>query len=252
MDVPMPETLYSYWPLAALVGGLSAFGAVLKVVRGAWDFHYDYITRRHLKRMVELLPLTDTGSPQQKFLRQVINGEIFKIASGVKASDRDASALMCLCECGLLASNQVKKVAPFVRSSADGKIYIQISKVDTGFMIYAAICAGVVFIYSLLAFARLTYLGVTESAFMPMLVGTGFFVGCSFVVRYFLKDVRIYRSARRIQESLKTNPLPSSAALDKPDQIINNVAVAQGTCDVSGSSHDLLSSTEEKNPSKEG
>ena len=252
MDVPMPETLYSYWPLAALVGWLSAFGAVLKVVRGAWDFHYDYITRRHLKRMVELLPLTDIGSQQQKFLRQVINGEIFKIASGVKVSDRDASALMCLCEYGLLASNQVKKIAPFVRSSADGKISIQIGKIDKAFMIYAAISAGVVFFYSLSVFARLSYLGVTESALLPMLVGTGFFIGCSFVVRLFLKDVRIYRAARRIQEDLKSNPLPPSAALEKPNKIMNDLAIAQEMCEVPRPSSNVSSSMEEKNPSEEG
>jgi len=246
MGVPIPETLYSYWPLAALVGGLSAIGAVLKVVRGAWDFHYDYITRRHLKRMVELLPLTDVGSRQEKFLRQVINGEIFKIASGVKASDRDASALMCLCEYGLVSSNQVKRIAPFVRSTANGKIAIQIGRIDTAFMIYAAICAGAVFIYSLWTFARLTYIGAIGSALVPMLVGSGFFIGCSFVVRYFLRDVRIYRAAKRIRESLKTDPLPPGAVLDKPDQVIDNLAVVPRTCDVSGSSNYVLSIKEEK------
>ncbi|WP_323147850.1 hypothetical protein [Pseudomonas oryzihabitans] len=214
MDVPMPETMYHYWPLAALVGGLSAFGAVLKVVRGAWDFHYDYITRRHLRRMVELLPLTDVDSQQHKFLRQVINSEIFKIASGVKAGDRDAAALMYLCEFSLVAPGEVNKIATFVRSAAGGKISIKINWFDTVFMIYSAICASAIFGYGLWIFARLTYLGATENTFVPVLVGSGLFVGCSFVVRYFLKDVRIYRTARRIRERLKAEPLPPYKTLD--------------------------------------
>lgn len=252
MDVPMPETLYSYWPLAALVGGLSAIGAVLKVVRGAWDFHYDYFTRRHLKRTIELLPLTDVGSQQYLFLRQVINGEVFKIASGARVGDRDAAALMCLCEHGLLASNQVKRIAPFVRSTADGKITIKIGRIDTAFMVYAAVCAGTVFVYSLWAFARLTYLGAKENSVLPILVGTGFFVGCSFVVRYFLKDVRVYRNAKRIRESLKVNSLSLRAELDKSHQVIDKEAPTQSACDVANSSKYILSSDGEKNPSDEG
>lgn len=208
MDFPMPDTLYHYWPLAALIGGLSAFGAVLKFVRGAWDFHYDYITRRHLKRMIELLPLTDVDSQQYKFLRQVINSEIFKIASGVKAGDRDAAALMRLCEHGFMASGEVKKIASFVRSTACGKIEVKISRVDTAFMIYAAVCAGLVFGCGLWMFARLTYLSATENTLVPILVGSGLFFVCSFVVRYFLKDVRVYRGAKRIKERLKAEPLP--------------------------------------------
>lgn len=208
MDVPMPEALYSYWPLAAIVGGLSVVGAVLKIVRGAWDFHYDYFTRRHLKRVIELLPLADVGSRQHKFLRQVINGEIFKISSGVKTSDSKAEALMCLSEHGLVSSNQIKKIAPFVQLTVDGKFVIKISRLDTVFMVYECICAGAVFIYSLWSFARLIYLGVTANSLTPMLIGSVLFLGCSFVVRYFLSGVRRYRSVRQIKERLGNYPLP--------------------------------------------
>lgn len=213
MDLPIPEAVYTYWPLAALLSGLSVLAAVLKIVRGAWDFHYDYVTRRHLKRMAELLPLAEAGSQQHKFLRQVINAELFKIASGLKATDHKAAAMMHLCEHGLVSSNQVKKFSPFVWPAANGQIAIKISRMDTVFMIYAAICAAAIFIYGLWAFARLAYLTATTNAVMPMVVGSVVFLGCSFVVRYFLNDVRRYLLARRVREKLKSDPLPPCDAL---------------------------------------
>lgn len=216
METPIPEAIFTYWPVAALIGTFAIVGAALKTLRGAWDFHYDYFTRRHLKRIAELLPLTEPGSQQHRYLKAIIDAEVFKIASGVKTTDQKATALMHLSELGLISSNQLKKYSVFVSPTANGDIEITIRPIDTVFMVYAAICAAAVFFYSVWTFGRMAYLSHTTDTVLPAVIGSLLFLGSAYVVRYFLNDVRRYRTAKEIKARLKSEPLPTCEALKTP------------------------------------
>lgn len=203
METAIPDSLLNYWPYMVAIGALTLLGAVIRSVQGAWDFHYNYFTRRHLKRMVELLPLVIPGSPQHKYLREVIDSEIFKIAAGTKVSSQKAAALMSLCEQGLLSANKVKKMAPFVFPTDEGGVRIRIQLFDKIFMGYALVCAVLIFCYGFYSFSRLAYIGATTNTVLPTAVGVMLFLGCAFVVGIFKNDVLRYRAAQNIKFKLK-------------------------------------------------
>lgn len=203
METAALTSLLQDYPYAAyLLGTLVLIGVAIKSLRSIFDFHNDF-TRRHFRRVSELLPQTEAGSDLQHFLRHVIADEVFKIASGVTAPRRKAALLMHLCRNDFLSPNQLKPVTHFIKQKADGLAEIQISFADKLFAWYAFGSSLIVFAYGAMSFGLLAFKHGASGA----LVGAIVFAMCGVTCVLFSGDFRNYRLAKRLEKELASRPL---------------------------------------------
>jgi hypothetical protein len=204
METAALTSLLQDYPYAAyLLGTLVLIGVAIKSLRSIFDFHNDF-TRRHFRRVSELLPQTEAGSDLQHFLRHVIADEVFKIASGVAAPRRKAALLMQLCRNDYLSPNQIRPVAHFIKQEADGLAEIQISFADKLFAWYALGSSLLVLGYGAVSFILLVFKHGASGA----LVGAIVFAMCGAACVLFSGDFRNYRSAKQLERELASRPLP--------------------------------------------
>jgi hypothetical protein len=197
-------TLFQDYPYAAyFLGTLLLIGVAIKSLRSVFDFHNDF-TRRHLRRVSELLPLTQADNDLQHFLRHVIADEVFKITSGVAAPRQKAALLMHLCRNDYLSPNQLKPVARFIKQKTGGLAEIQIDFADKLFAWYAFGSSLIVFAYGAISFGLLAF----EHGAKGALVGAIVFAMCGVTCVLFSGDFRNYRLAKRLENQLASRPLP--------------------------------------------
>lgn len=201
MDTALLENNFIATVVATVItlGGFS-----IKFLRGAFDFHYEYFTRRHLRRMTDLLPQVEPNSLQHGFLKQVINAEVFKIASGLSATNRNAAALMHLCRYKRISPNQVKQLARHLDVKPSGHVAIKIDAFDTFTAYYSLGAAIVIFFFGVYAF--ITSFAINSE--FGWIAGAIMFLICCFVVKLFLKDFYNYRGVQRVRNELHVSPIP--------------------------------------------
>jgi hypothetical protein len=204
MESTLPALLENNLGFALATGLITLLGFSIKILKGAFDFHYEYFTRRHLRRMTDLLPQVDPDSLLHHFLKQAISIEVFKIASGLKTTNLYAAALMHLCKFKRLSPNRVKHFVRHVELRPDGHVTISINTMDKVAAYYSFTAATVIFIYG--AYAFITSFAINEQ--YGWIAGAVMFLICSAAVRFFLKDWRNYQDVKRIQRDLVANPLP--------------------------------------------
>lgn len=183
---------------------ITLIGFSIKILKGAFDFHYEYFTRRHLRRITDLLPQVEPNSLQHGFLKQAINAEVFKIASGVKTTNRDAAALMHLCKYTRISPNQVKQFARHIDVNSDGHVAITINKLDKVTAFYSVGSALVILGWG--GYAFITSFAI--QAEYGWVAGAIMFLISSFIAGLFLRDFRSYRVVQRVRNELRSDPIP--------------------------------------------
>lgn len=210
MEISLPAWLVNNLGIAAFLGAVALVGKSLQIAKGLFDFHYDYFTRRHLRRAAELLPLVEPTSQHHQFLQQVIAGEVFKIASGVDAVGRKAEILMHLRQSGLVRTSQMKKLARFIEPSTNGQAEIRIGKVDWVLIGYSLISSTLIFLYGLVMFIRFAWM----SEPVAWIGGSALFLVSALVARFLSGDYRVYRALVRLKDELAEKPIPASEPND--------------------------------------
>ncbi|MDH4560649.1 hypothetical protein [Pseudomonas sp. BN411] len=206
MEISLPAWLVNNLGIAAFLGAVALVGKSLQIAKGLFDFHYDYFTRRHLRRAAELLPLVEPTSQHHQFLQQVIAGEVFKIASGVDAVGRKAEILMHLRQSGLVRTSQMKKMARFIEPSTDGQAEIRIGIGDWLLIGYSLVASTVIFLFGLFVFLRLAF---SDDPF-AWIAGSGLFLISALVSRLLSSDYRVYRALKRLNVEMANKPFPAS------------------------------------------
>ncbi|MGY8832595.1 MAG: hypothetical protein ACKVIS_24305 [Pseudomonadales bacterium] len=204
MDNPLPTLLENNIGFAILSGLFVLFGFAMKILKGAFDFHYEYFTRRHLRRITDLLPLVDPGSLQHDFLKQAISIEVFKITSGLKTTTLNAAALMHLCKYKYISPNQVKLFERHTEIQPGGHVLLSIKAMDKFIAYYSGIAASVILIFGLSAL--ITSFKITDK--YGWIAGVVVMLMCIGAASFFLKDWRSYKTVKRIQSQLQANLLP--------------------------------------------
>lgn len=204
MENAIPALLENNPGFTIAASFFALLGLAIKILKGAADFHYDYFTRRHLRRITELLPLVEPGSLQHDFLKQTVDGEVFKIAAGLKTSNRHAAALMHLCKLRLISPNQTKLFAHHIEPRTDGKVVLTLSKLDKIGAIYAVVAASVILLFGLYALA----VSFTIDAEFGWIAGAVMLLICSFAARPLLSDFHGYRTVKRVRDHMLAAPLP--------------------------------------------
>jgi hypothetical protein len=204
MDIALPALLENNLGVAIFTGLFALLGFAIKILKGAFDFHYDYFTRRHLRRVTDLLPLVEADSLAHHYLKETINGEVFKIASGLKTTNRRASALMQLCKFQRISANQVKLFARNIELGNDGKVSISINNWDKLAAGYSAVASTVMFIFGLYAF--ITSFSIDSE--YGWVAGAVVFLLCILAVRVFITDFRSYQLLKIVRNDLQDKPLP--------------------------------------------
>ncbi|MDP3845885.1 MAG: hypothetical protein Q8R10_05610 [Pseudomonas sp.] len=206
MESTLPALLENNLGFALATGFITLLGFSIKILKGAFDFHYEYFTRRHLRRMTDLLPQVDPDSLLHHFLKQAISIEVFKIASGLKTTSLYAAALMHLCKFKRISPNRVKHFVRHIEIRPDGHVSLSINTMDKVAAYYSVTAAAVIFIFG--GYAFVTSFAINEK--YGWIAGAVMFLICSIAVRFFLKDWRNYQEVKRIQSDLLANPLPIS------------------------------------------
>lgn len=214
MEIPLPTLLESSPGIAAIVGAMAMVGMATRILKGLFDFHYDYFTRRHLRRVTELLTLVEPASQHHQFLQQVIAGEVFKIASGVDAVGRKVEILMHLRQSGLVRTSQMKKMARFIEPSTDGQAEIRIGKADWALIGYSLVSSTLIFLYGLVSFIGLAWMKEP----IAWVGGGALFLTSALVARLLSGDYRVYRALVRLKEELAEKPIPTSEPMDLTSQ----------------------------------
>jgi hypothetical protein len=204
MESTLPALLENNLGFALATGFITLLGLSIKILKGAFDFHYEYFTRRHLRRMTDLLPQVDPDSLLHHFLKQAISIEVFKIASGLKTTNLYAAALMHLCKFKRISPNRVKHFVRHIELRPDGHVTLSVKTIDKVAAYYSVTAAAVIFIFG--SYAFVTSLAINEK--YGWIAGAVMFLICSFAVRFFLKDWRNYQEVKRIQRDLLANPIP--------------------------------------------
>lgn len=182
-----------------LLGALALVGLVIKILKGLYDFHYDYFTRRHLRQVSDLLPMVEAGSPHHTFLKQVIAVEVFKISSSIDTSMQKAEALMQLCQQGLIPPNQLKQVDQFLALSPTGKLEVTLDWGDKIMIGYSAFVSFAALGYGLFSFAYLAW----ASQPAGWIAGSIIFVICSVATAFFSMDFKKYRVTKRLEARME-------------------------------------------------
>lgn len=214
MEIPLPTLLESNPGIAAIVGVMAMVGMATRILKGLFDFHYDYFTRRYLRRVTGLLTLVEPASQHHKFLQQVIAGEVFKIASGVDAVDRKVEILMHLRQSGLVRTSQMKRMARFIEPSTHGQAEIRIGKVDWVLIGYSLVSSTLIFLYGGVSFIRLAWM----SEPIAWVGGSTLFLTSALVARFLSGDYRVYRALVRLKEDLAEKPILARAPMDLTSQ----------------------------------
>lgn len=204
MESTLPSFVQNNMGFAIITGLITFVGVFINILKGAFDFHYEYFTRRHLRRMTDLLPQVEPGSLHQDFLKQAISAEVFKIASGVKTTNRNAAALMHLCKFKRISPSQVKKTLQYLKLMPSGHVTLAINTLDRVSAYYSLTAAVVIFIFGIYAFVNSIIINLAYG----WIAGAIMFLFCSFVVGFFLKDWRNYQQVKKTQKELHDNPLP--------------------------------------------
>ena len=204
MEGFFPALLQNNFSFALTTGFITLLGFSVKILKGAFDFHYEYFTRRQLRRMTDLLPQVDQNSQLYHFLQQAISIEVFKIASGVKTTTINAAALMHLCKFKRISPNQVKNLVRHIKARPDGQVTISMWAMEKIAAYYSLTASVVIFIFGL--YALVTSFAI--NAKYGWAAGLIVFLICLMPVRFFLKDWRNYQQIKGIQSELLANPIP--------------------------------------------
>ena len=204
MEGFFPALLQNNLSFALTTGFITLLGFSVKILKGAFDFHYEYFTRRQLRRMTDLLPQVDQNSQLYHFLKQAISIEVFKIASVVKTTNINAAALMHLCRFKRISPSQVKNVVRHIKVRPDGRVTISIWAMERIAAYYSLTASVVIFVFGL--YALVTSFAI--DAKYGWAAGVIVFLICLMPVRFFLKDWRNYQQIKRIQSELLANPIP--------------------------------------------
>lgn len=181
----------------------------LKALKGFLDFHYEYYTRKHLKRVLEIQPLVKNSEPYYKFAQSVIDMEAFKIASGVRTSKDKALALICLYEKNLLPITCIKPMARYISTDNNESIVVTLSKTDKVLAAFSLLLST-----ATLAYGIIVYIALILEGYEGLIIGSLLILVFIIATRIFSEDVRRYKQAKRLQISLKEAPLSISKVTD--------------------------------------
>jgi len=193
--------------LTIALTALLVIGASLKLLKGAFDFHYDYFTRRQLKRALELIKDTEPESPLHLFLKELIYSEKFKVVTGIRTDTKRATALMTLCANGILPAHEIQKIHKYVKTNLEDSIQIQIPLFDRFFAIFSIVSALTTLGYGALISIILT----TTNSPAAMAAGFGILLGTTVASALMASDFRKVKIAKRVQRNLANKTITAGS-----------------------------------------
>lgn len=193
--------------LTIALTAILVIGASLKLLKGAFDFHYDYFTRRQLQRALELIKDTEPESSLHLFLKELIYSEKFKVVTGVRTDTKRATALMTLCANGLLPAHEIRKIHKYVKTNLEDSIYIQIPMFDRFFAIFSIVSALTTLGYGALTSIILT----TTNSPAAMAAGFAILLGAIVASALMASDFRKVKIAKQLQRTLANKTITAGS-----------------------------------------
>lgn len=182
----------------------------IKSLKALLDFHYDYYTRKHLKRVSEILPLLENSEPYQKFAQSVIDMEAFKIASGVRTQKDKALALIYLFENNHLPLYQMRSMVRYINIDKDQNIVVTISRADK---ILATL--SLLLSVATISYGAIVYIALMMQGYHGLIIGSLIFLAFVIATRMFSEDARRYKQAKILKDSLEEFPLSIAKAIER-------------------------------------
>lgn len=188
------QILSENFSLAKIGVFLTLLPAAVKVLRIAFDFHYDYITKRRLKKLSELQSSKLDGDVKE-FVQLELNQEVFKISTGVNASLKESGFLIDIYKKGLARRVDLKTLSKYI-DTKNKAVGFDFPK-DKVFFAYFSIFFGVsMLLYGFFVFITLFFIGgVPEKVAGLLILICSIFIGLGIS-----KDFREYKRARKINK----------------------------------------------------
>jgi len=197
---------------------LLVFFVVLKVaILVLRDLPYlfeETILYRQIKRLNMLKDLTKEESKLNQFISDISESEVFRIITGIKASNNHADALMDIYITGIVSKTELKNISRYIVPTASHKkIEFRVKVFDKIIFVYSSIAAlfflvigvYIVVVASIRASQGLVY----------FIAGMIWVSVISIIIKIVGKDFATYLVLMRVREKLK-----SIEKLHDSDQII--------------------------------
>lgn len=198
-------------PLIAIM----VISASLKSLKALLDFHYEYYTRKHLKRVSEILPLLNNSEPYYQFAQSVIDMEAFKIASGVRVPKDKALALIYLFEKNHLPMSRMKSMAKHISIDRNQNIVVTISKTDKILAAFSVLLST-----ATISYGAVIYIILILQGYEGLIIGSLIILAFIIATRVFSEDARRYKQAKKLESSLKEAPISITKATEKATDAI--------------------------------
>ncbi|WP_289537886.1 hypothetical protein [Pseudomonas sp. SO81] len=140
----------TYFIVATLIGLITV---ILTILTRLLDFHDRHVVHKKYERLRKLREYTPEGTSLAGYLDGSIQGEVFRIASGISASPEKMKYMLELASMGRWDHSQLRSISGFVRLEPDADepsiCMGRSSKLDAIFCLFAGgyfIFVGVVFL----------------------------------------------------------------------------------------------------------
>lgn len=140
----------TYFIAATLIGLITV---ILRVLTRFLDFHDRHVVHKKYERLRKLREFTTEGASLAGYLDSSIQGEAFRIASGISASPEKMKYLIGLSAMGRWDHSQLRSISGFVRLEPDAEepsiCMGRLSKFDAMFCLFGGgyfIFVGMVFL----------------------------------------------------------------------------------------------------------
>ena len=197
MDITIPEIMKENAFTFGFALTFALLGVAVKVVKGLINFYEEVLIKRYFNRLNTLNEHVITDSKMSQYINSLKENEVFRLASGIKASPEKINLLMDVYILGVASNNDLKRLSPYLQPINE-QVRIDVNWFDK-----------LQFTYSLLAALSLFIMG--------MMLGNTYFVGAKgidsfvgLVLMTFLlllaaivgKDYRTFRILKRVRARL--------------------------------------------------
>lgn len=197
MDIAIPEILRENVITFGVGLTIALIGVAVKLVKGLIDFYEEVLIKRYFKRLNSLTEHLNTESIASKYLNVLKENEVFRLASGIKASPEKTNMLMEIYLLGVVSNSELKMLVQYLKPK-NIKISLEVNWFDK-----------LQFTYSFFAAIFLFFSGIVmglpyflKGKGMESIAGLFIIVVFFFIAMIVGRDYRTFLTLKRVKERL--------------------------------------------------
>lgn len=197
MDIVIPEILKENVITFGIGLTVALVGVAVQLVKSLIDFYEEVLIKRYFKRLNSLTEHLSTESTTCKYLDALKENEIFRLASGIKASPEKTNMLMKIYLLGIVSNSELEMLSLYLKPQ-NMKVSIEVNWFDKFRFIYSLLAATFLLLSGIIMGSPYFVMGKGIESIAGLVIMIVFI----FIAAIVGRDYRTYRVLKRVRERL--------------------------------------------------